>query len=156
MRPRATGTPGASPRTPRAAPRTAAGASAATAAPHHSGSPPPRPLPRSPPPRPALSPRAPAAAAPGAPSCTRQTGACLRTSLLTSTDPRPGRAGFRYAPLSMRRLALHWRILIALAAGLLVGLLLNTYGARIWSALGVVDPAAYMDPKAPPPPPGQP
>lgn len=42
------------------------------------------------------------------------------------------------------RLALHWQILIGLVAGILVGIVLNAYGAAIWAAAGVNEPAAYL------------
>ncbi|MCB9845069.1 MAG: dicarboxylate/amino acid:cation symporter [Phycisphaeraceae bacterium] len=43
-----------------------------------------------------------------------------------------------------KRLALHWRIMIGLGLGALVGIVLNlTWGPYTWGALGVGDPAAY-------------
>jgi len=51
------------------------------------------------------------------------------------------------------KLALHWRILIGLLAGIILGLVLNSCGGAIWSALGVNDPAAYLS--AAPPPAGE-
>lgn len=44
----------------------------------------------------------------------------------------------------MPRLALHWKILIGLVAGVALGVVLNAWGGAIWSALGVGDPAAYL------------
>jgi len=45
----------------------------------------------------------------------------------------------------MSKLALHWRILIGLALGVVVGIVLNvTWGPSTWAALGVDHPIAYL------------
>jgi len=47
----------------------------------------------------------------------------------------------------MSKLALHWRILIGLVAGLVVGVIVNiAWDGDTWAALGVDDPEAYMAP----------
>lgn len=44
-----------------------------------------------------------------------------------------------------KKLALHWRILIGLALGVVVGLLVNRFWTpRTWASLGVNDPASYI------------
>lgn len=51
---------------------------------------------------------------------------------------------------SRSRLALHWRILIGLALGVVVGLLVNAvWTDQTWASMGVNDPAAFMDGKSP-------
>lgn len=48
-----------------------------------------------------------------------------------------------------KRLALHWKILIGLLAGLVVGLAINAlWTPGTWSALGVNDPGAYLGSKS--------
>jgi Na+/H+-dicarboxylate symporter len=45
-----------------------------------------------------------------------------------------------------RKLALHWRILIGLALGVIAGLVINaTWTAETWSSLGVNDPGGYLE-----------
>ncbi|MBX3364500.1 MAG: dicarboxylate/amino acid:cation symporter [Phycisphaeraceae bacterium] len=47
-----------------------------------------------------------------------------------------------------RRLALHWKILIGMALGLLVGLVINWFwNPYTWGALGVGDPKSYLEGK---------
>ncbi len=48
--------------------------------------------------------------------------------------------------MASSRLALHWKILIGLILGILVGLAINTmWTAATWNALGVDDPASWVD-----------
>ena len=47
----------------------------------------------------------------------------------------------------MPKLALHWRILIGLVAGLVVGVIVNiAWDGSTWAALGVDHPAAFLEP----------
>jgi len=56
----------------------------------------------------------------------------------TTTDTTPPGSG-------PGRLALHWKILIGLALGILAGLAINTlWDAGTWSSLGVSDPGAFL------------
>ena len=50
----------------------------------------------------------------------------------------------------MGRLALHWQILIGMAAGIAAGVLLNATGDAIWAAAGVTDGTAYLSGEAAP------
>lgn len=46
------------------------------------------------------------------------------------------------------RLALHWKILIGLALGLVVGAVINlTWTPAVWQSMGVEDPAKFLDPQ---------
>jgi len=48
------------------------------------------------------------------------------------------------------RLALHWRILIGLALGVVVGLLVNAFWTdQTWASMGVNDPASFLKGKSP-------
>lgn len=50
--------------------------------------------------------------------------------------------------MARKRLALHWRIMIGLGLGLLVGIVANlAWGPRAWAALGVDHPTAYVTPR---------
>ena len=50
------------------------------------------------------------------------------------------------------KLALHWRIMIGLALGILVGILLNRTAPSLWNAANVADPAVFLSPAATPDP----
>lgn len=46
---------------------------------------------------------------------------------------------------SRKKLALHWKIIIGLALGVLVGIVINlAWTPETWSSIGVTDPAAYL------------
>ena len=48
-------------------------------------------------------------------------------------------------PLPTRGLALHWRVLIALTLGVVVGVVANSWWTNdVWASMGVADPAAFL------------